>query len=205
MKKRLKVLFLFFGIILLCCAIMVGSAYLYLELSLKTAEADNSESNIPYAAPLPEGAGILLKLPDKSGYMLYLDFHTNSISVAQIESTETSTSNYFGYPVSYTVEADYFVIEGLIDRVGGLEILSDGEMLRHTGIQVLEKVHSTAENKKLKKELVLTFFKKIAETGFTKEDFVYIIKNSKTDLTVPDCFFWPPYLANMAKNTRFIN
>jgi len=184
---------------------MIGSAYLYLELSLKTAEADNPESNIPYVAPLPDSAGILLKLPDKSGYMLYLDFYGGCILAAQIENTDNSLSNYFGYPTSYTVEADYFVIEGLIDRIGGLEIYSDGEMLRHTGIQVIERVHSSTDSNELKKELVLNFFEKISETGFTKEDFVFLIENSQTDLTVPDCYFWPPYLTDISKNIRFIN
>lgn len=184
---------------------MIGSAYLYLELSLKTAEADNSESNVPYAAPLPDATGILLKLPDKSGYMFYFDFSGGCISVAQIENCEEPLSNYCGYPISFTIDADYFLLEGIIDRIGGLEIYSDGEMLRHTGIQVIEKVHSTVENSKLKRELIKTFFKKISETGITKSDFVYIIENSETDLTVPDCYFWPPYITEIAKNTRIIN
>ena len=33
----------------------------------------------------------------------------------------------------------------------------------------------------------------------------YIIENTKTDLTVPNCYYWPPYIKKIAKNVVFIN
>lgn len=204
-KKNLKIFFILISVILCCCTIMIGGAYFYLELSLNTADADTTESNIPYAAPLPDSAGILLTLPDNSGYMVYLDFYGEQVLIAAIENTNEPTTDYFGYPVSYTVKADYNLVEGLIDRLGGLEIYDNGETLRYTGIQVLEKVHSFTNNTDLKKMVVNIFFDRIAEVGFSKGDFVYIIENSDTDLTVPDCYYWPPYLTDIAGNARFIN
>jgi len=184
---------------------MIGGAYFYLEFSLNTADADNSESNIPYAAPLPDSTGVLLSLPDNTGYMFYIDFNGEQILTAVIDDTDNAISDYFGYPVSYSVKADYNLIEGLIDKLGGLELYDNGETLRYTGVQILNKLHSTPNNSDLKREIVKIFFNRIAEVGFSKDDLVYIIQNSDTNLTIPECYYWPPYIADISNNLRFIN
>ena len=196
---------IFTGVIALCCAIMLGSSYLYLEISLNSAETDANESNVPYASPLPDSAGILLSLPDESGYLIYLNFSTDSITVAKIEELQENAESYFGYPVNFTIVTDYNHLANLIDRLGGIELEDSGETFRYTGFQVLERIDSDYLNNDLKREVIRKFFEAVSLSGISKEDFIYIIENTETDITVPDCYYWPPYIAQMAENLQFIN
>ena len=204
-KKNLKFILIFSGIILLCCLVMIGSSYLYLEISLNYSETDTTESNIPYAEPLPESAGILLYLTEDEGYLIYLNFKDDNITIAKIEDTQEELKDYFGYEINYTITTDYIVLANFIDRLGGIELYDNGETLRYTGLQVLDKINLAKENDDLKREVIRRFFETVSTNGISKEDFVYIIENTETDLTVPNCYYWPPYISEIAKNTRFIN
>jgi len=204
-KRNLKFILIFSGIIVLCCLIMIGSSYLYLEISLNSAKTDTTESNIPYAEPLPESSGILLCLPDNSGYLIYLNFLDENITVSLIETLEDDKTDYFGYKVDYRVKSDYITLTNFIDRLGGIELYDNGETLRYTGLQVLEKINSVPEKSDLTHEIIRRFFQSVSTYGISKEDFIYIIENTETDLTVPDCYYWPPYVSKIAKNLHFIN
>ena len=204
-KKNLKAILIFTTIIMLCCIIMIGSSYLYLEISLNSAQTDTNESRIPYASPLPDDVGLLITLPSGSGYMIFLNFKGDSISIAQIDNIEKVEKEYYGYPVSFKIDADYDLLIGLIDRAGGIELYEGGETLRYTGYQIIDKIQTTSQNQELIREVFRRYFDKISEVGITKEDFLYIIEESETDLTVPDCYYWPPYIGEIAENLHFIN
>ena len=205
MKKAFKSFLIFTGVMLLCCAVMIGSSYLYLEISLKSSDADTAKSNIPYSAPLPDSSGLLLRLPDNSGYMIFLDFSSDSLTMAKIDEVKPEKQEYYGYPVSFTIDADYRALAGIIDRIGGIELHDNGKMLRYTGSQVIDKIHSTTQNSGLIKEVIEGFFQQLCTNGFSKEDFVYIIENTSTDITVPDIYYWPPYIADICENLQFVN
>jgi hypothetical protein len=184
---------------------MIGSSYLYLEISLNSAETDGTESDVPYAAPLPDSVGLLFVLPENTGYIFYLNFLESSISVVNIENVDGDKKEYYGYPVSYEFSVDYRFFANFIDRVGGVEIYDSGETLRYTGMQIIEKIQKSSQNGELKREVIRKFFYTVMQVGISKEDFVYIIENTRTNLTVPDCYYWPPYIAGIAKNIRFVN
>lgn len=204
-KKSLKLVLILCSVIVLCCLIMIGSSYLYLEISLNSAQTDTEENNIPYSKPLPDSSGILLVLPDNSGYLIYLNFTDENITISKIDEIKPEEQTYFGYTVDYKIEADYITLANLIDRLGGIELYDNGETLRYTGFQVLDKISRTTESEDLKREVIRRFFDTVANLGIAKEDFVYIIENTETDLTVPDCYYWPPYITDIAKNLQFIN
>lgn len=198
MKKQIKGILILVGIVTLCCLIMIGSSYLYLEFSLNSAEADGTDSSIPYAAPLPDSAGLLVTLPEGSEYLVYLNFSEDYISIAN-----TDNINKDEYDNFYKIEAEYRFFANMIDRLGGIELYDSGETLRYTGTQILEKIRESSNNKEFVKEVIRKFFYNVTQVGITKEDFVYLIENTKTDLTVPDCYYWPPYIGKIAKNIRF--
>ena len=205
MKKQIKTILILIGIVTLCCVIMIGSSYLYLEFSLKSAETDRSDDSIPYAAPLPDSAGLLVTLPDYTGYLCYLNFRDENICISKIENTSETQKSYNGYTVSYKIEADYRFIANMIDRLGGIELYDSGETLRYTGMQILNKVEKDPENTDYKKEIIRKFFDMVALNGMTRADFVYIIENTNTDITIPDCYYWPPYIKKIAKNLQFMD
>lgn len=184
---------------------MVVSSYLYLEISLNSAKADENESNIPYAEPLPDSTGLLFKLSNNSGYLIYLNFKEDAISIIRIEEIDEESQEYYGYPLSYEFAVDNNFFGNMIDRIGGIELYENGETLRYTGIQILEKIEDSNNNPELIKEILRKYFYEVSQIGFSKEDFVYIIDNCETELTLPDCYYWPPYISQISQNIRFVN
>ena len=205
MKKKtfgiFKGLFVCFG----CGVIFVLTGYLYLSANIGDIPAENKTESVPYAPSQPENAGVLLDIAG-SAVFFYLDFETERLPVMVIDQTaDLSQDSYYGYPSHYKITADYSFLAGLIDRIDGIELVIDGEKLRYTGVQTVDLIARTAETYELKKQVISAAFEKIAKTGFSKSDFVYIIENSETNLTVPDCYYWADYLPEMCGGGGVIN
>lgn len=184
---------------------MIGSSYLYLEFSLNSAKTDETESNIPYAEPLPDNTGLLFKLTNNSGYLIFLNFKDEFINIISISEIEEEKKEYYGYTVSYDFSINERFFANMIDRIGGIELYNGNETLRYTGIQIIEKIKENYENSEFIKEVLRKYFQQISQVGFSKEDFVYIIENCETNLKVPNCYYWPPYISKIAQNIRFVN
>lgn len=193
-------------IIFICTVVFSASAYAYLYTSLKSdgSKADTKNESIPYYS-LPYNCGIMFALPEGGGCLMYLDFENSNIQVYFTDLYTEGRIRYGDYSVDYTVELDYKTIAGIIDRVGGITMDIDGETLRFTGIQVLDIITETTESEDIKRKIVSQILLQISKNGFSKEDFVYIIENSGTDLLVPDCFYWQDYIAELCENAVILN
>ncbi len=178
-------------------------AYLYYNLNGQTAKADQKDYTVPYEN-LPDNAGIAFLLPDSSAVIAYLDFENRCINVINIEVYDITNNLYYGYTVDFTVETDYQLIGGIVDRVGGVNIQLNGEILRYTGVQVIDLI-SVNSDANIKPQLITQIFKQISENDFSKDDFIYIIENSKSNLTVVDCIYWLDYIGEMRGNINFVN
>ncbi len=192
-------------IVSLCTMIFCLSAYGYLKYKLQSNNntADAKDYTVPYEYK-PESKGILLTLPDSSALLLYFDFKSGSSYAVNIESPSLESTELYGYPVDFKMEADYDLIAGIIDRVGGIELTVDNETYRWTGIQI-KQLLAQSRTKISKKEIINTIFEAISKNGFTKSDFVYIIDNSNTNLTVPDCFYWDTQMREICSRLIFVN
>lgn len=204
-KKGFKAALIFLSVIILCIGIMVGSAYIYIESSIRTADAATSKSSEPYNEPLPSSVGILLKVEDSHGYLFYLNFLNDELLVACIDNPSEDTQEYYGYPISYRLSCSNEFVADFIDRLGGIDFYENGKNLRYTGYQIVDKIASLKDNNDLKREVLRRIFDKISDVGLTKDDFAFIISQTDTDLTIPDCYFWPPYFTKIAEKARFIN
>ncbi|MBQ3817178.1 MAG: hypothetical protein II802_02765, partial [Clostridia bacterium] len=121
------------------------------------------------------------------------------------QSTLESYEYCYGYKINYRVSSDISLLAGIIDLVDGIEIPIENEKLRYTGVQIADLVSTTVEKQVLKREITTALFDKISEVGLQKSDFVYIIENSETDLTVPQCYYWDEKIREMAQNTVILN
>ena len=92
---------------------------------------------------------------------------------------------------------------GIIDRIGGIDLTFEEETLRYTGSQVIECLLKDNTNK-VKRQIISQIFEKISKNDFSKDDFVYIIENSKTNLRLIDCIYWIGYLKDMSATVNFI-
>ena len=57
----------------------------------------------------------------------------------------------------------------------------------------------------IEKQIIKSIIETVAKNGFHKKDFLVIIENSETNLTVPNCYDWENYIGKLCKNTFFIN
>ena len=97
------------------------------------------------------------------------------------------------------------MVSVIVDRVGGIDVEIDGNKYAYTGVQVEELITTTVLEEDLKKQLILEIINQISKNGFSKEDFLCIIENSKTNLTLPDCYLWEDYIMDTCKTVRFVN
>ena len=67
---------------------------------------------------------------------------------------------------------------------------------------MLEYSYVSAENKRLITESIVNG---LAKTGITKEDLLYLIENTNTDLKLNVCYFWVGYIDELCKSPRFVN
>lgn len=182
-----------------------GAAYAYLNYNFnnQTAKADQKDYTVPYKN-LPDNSGIAFLLPDGNGVMAHLDFENSCINVVNIENYDRNNNMYYGYTVDYIIETDYQLIGGIVDRVGGVNVEINGETLRYTGVQIIDLI-SVNSDVNIKMQIITQIFKQISKNNFSTDDFVYIIENSKSNLSIIDCIYWLDYIDEMSRNINFVN
>ena len=158
-----------------------------------------------YTPPPPDNTPIMFLWEEGGGEIVYLDFEQNEIVVTILpQNCDENAALVYGYRDFEAIKANYLLIISLVDRLGGIEVEGSREALRLTGAQNASFV-GKSEDFTAKREVISAIFRKIAISGFSNNDFMFIINNSNTTLSFPDCYGWDERLAEMAKNTRIIN
>lgn len=197
LKKYFKTALILF----LAMSVFFGISYLYLykNMQYESKSAEKSEENIPYY-DTPQNCGVVFLLENSVNILIYLDFEKEISYI--IDMGGSVPKNDFGYTADYKIKLDYYTASSFIDRIGGIDIKTDGENLRYTGIQVCDCVREDASFLPL---VMKSVCEKISDVGISLEDLVFLIKNSDTDMTVPVCFYWPERLGSLFSNAIFVN
>lgn len=200
MKKYFKTAMAFF----LSAAMFFCCSYLYLNNSLKNErQADKKQQNIPYSET-PENCGLHFLLPAGRELLFFLDFEQEISYIIDINKNTTYKNDYAGYSADYNFTLDYSVLSDIFDRLGGLDLVIENEELRFTGIQVCDLMcKNTGDDLSLK--IVTAVCARLAENGFSGDDFVYLIENSDTDLKMPVCIYWEDRIKSIFSNAVFVN
>ena len=180
-----------------CLAIFIGAGYYYISSQIAPVEIENE--SVPYYRYIPENKGLLFKFGTRTVYT-YLDFTLSSVTV--IINPEDLTES--GYQSDYTINADYGLIADMVDYFEGISLDLEGEPLRYTGLQVVDLLSKDTGNE-LRQKIISSLFLKISQQGVGVDFFNSIITNSKTDLKLPDCYFWTDNMAEVSKNLIFLN
>ena len=191
--------------IIVCCAgvfFCLSYAYLHFNFNTSTTAADRKDETVPYRN-LPDNTGVAFLLPDDSAVLLYLDFENNCINAVNIEKYDPANDMYYGYTAEFTVQLDYTLIGEIVDRVGGVDLEQNGEVMRYTGVQIIDLLSTDLQNE-LKYQVISNIFNRISKNNFSKDDFLYIIENSNSTLTVVDCVYWLDYINEMFCNINFV-
>ncbi len=202
MVRKIKGYLSAFLICIICSVIFIGIGYLYISASIKQTEK-NAES-VPYYSREITNAGLLFQFAD-SKTLIYLDFGEKAVTFVDADNKEIKDNMCCGYPVDYIIGAEYDLLCGIIDRIGGIELTLDGKEHNYTGVQVKEILEKTAVTSELKKSIAKAIFDKISFCSLSRSDFAYMIENSSTNLTVPDIFSWDKYIKETCSKTYFVN
>ena len=197
MKRKTKIFLTSFTVSICSLLIFMAIGFLYLESINKTVE--NKTEKVPFYQ-VPENKGILLDI-DGIKTLFYMNFEKNNLSVIYPDMEE----EIYDYEIDYKIKSDYKIVEEIIDILGGIDLKISEETYNYTGAQVVDLISKTEDIEPLKKTVTEKVIEKIGERGMTLEEFVYIIENSETNLTIPDCYTWPEYMSEICKNVRFIN
>ena len=181
-------------VILICIIVFGGSAYLYLYNDETQQQSNASQSAVPYST-VPENAYILFYFP-ASTLLFDLNFEENALFITIDPPKKELPNEYF------SVTGDNSLIAGMIDRIGGIELMWNSELLRFTGYQLTDMLEQSKEQQNLSLRILEEYIKKLGEIGITRQDLVYLIENSNTDLRVPDCFYWHNYIDKLCKNYK---
>ncbi len=206
MKRKTKAFLTFVTTFITCTALFVTAAYLYLNrLTDFESEVTAPNSSIPYEKSKCENTCLLLTFPDGSATSLYLDFNSPSVSAAVYEEYTPQRESVLGFAPDFTLGFSSEALCGIIDRIGGIELTLNGSEQRYTGIQIDELAATAKITPELYREILKTVFKKFSAVGITSEDLVYLIENTSTNLTVPDCYYWQESLPQLFANTFIVN
>ena len=148
----------------------------------------------------PSSRGLLFLNEDGSGAFIFLDF--SSISTYLYVFPEKAEENAALLP--YVTDGIFYIksdfLPRLCDRLGGIEMRDEaGEKC----ICFSSSLMAFCE-KKLSYEDMLqlcdSFFEKIAKTGLSSEDFMFIIEETRSDISYSVCYDWIPHIKEMMCN-----
>lgn len=180
-----------------CLVLFIGLGYYYIDS--QNIKVQNEAESVPYYSQIPESKGVLLTFGTRSVYMFF-DFESSAVKVViNPENVED-----MGYTVDYTVEADYGLISDICDYFGGVNLTIDAETLRYTGGQVTDLLSYDISDE-LRVKSISAVFERIAEQGIGADFFNMIITESKTDMKMPDCYFWTDFMDDISKNVKFLS
>ena len=189
-------------------AVVITSALLaaaaFFVFNEKNESVSNDTPKVPYYEQNPpDNVGLLFRFGVKGSVFFDLDYHNSKISAILFNEKTTKQGVLdYGYTVDYVVDADYIFLADFIDRFGGLEFQNGDKLQRYTGVQITDML----ENDKLtEKQLISTILLKINSSGFSKNDLMFLIKNTHTDLSYPSGY---PLIANfhdLCLRINFVN
>ena len=202
MKNKHKTAIYFCVAVIICSACF--SAMIHFTVNKKQTQADSNVQSVPYYEEQPpDNAGLLFRFKDNGSVFLNFDFYEAKVSIIFFDGKITKqTVLDYGYTLTAAFDTDYIFLSEFIDRFGGLELQSGGQMLRYTGVQVVELLEKGEISKKAAMSAILG---KIAQNGFSKNDLTFIIKNTQTELSFPEGYPLIAPLPNTCRTLNFVN
>ena len=199
--KKGKIFIVFLSVLttLLGIIAIIGFLLIPAKIAPPSQSAQENLSGISYGEEI-DHACLLFCFEDGSGLFLSLDFSallTNAYLFSD-NAEEKAAALPFSLDYKITVKKDF--LPSLADRLGGVEITGEnGEKRRYFSPAVKEFCEKEL-NEENRQKLALSFFDKIAKTGLSSEDFMFIIEGGESSLSYSVCYDWIPYIKTMFSN-----
>lgn len=199
MKKKGKIFLKTVIICAWCFTILIGVGYYFVDREYVQTEI--KQRHIPFRRDAPESKGVLIDI-DKEQFYVYLDFSSDKILLSI--NPKQQDKLVYGYPVDYKMSTKRDFLIDLVDYLGGIEIELASEKLRYTGNQI-EEILEKNSDEPIKRTIAEAVCQKISEEGVSVSLFTKVLKYSKTDFKLVDCYSWIEYMDNICKNLQIID
>lgn len=205
MREKIKSFLITAGVMLGCIVLFFAVAVGVLTPHTDRTGGDNSESVPYYNTELPDSRGFLFNFYGGGAVFINFDFYSEKTAVIVFDdNAKESEILQYGYTADTVLQADYTFLAEFIDLYGGLELKVGEETGRYTGVQITDML-SRNTGKTLKKQIIGGVLDKILKNGFTKEQLLFIIENTETDLNYPDGYVLIDNLQYPLKNIYYVN
>lgn len=148
----------------------------------------------------PSSKGLLFKAEDGSGAFIFLNFSTISTYLYLFPENAEENASALPFITDYVFSIKDDFLPKLCDRLGGIEMTDEnGENC----ICFSSSLMAFCENKLNPDnmlQLCSSFFDKISKTGLSSEDFMFIIKETDSNLSYSVCYDWIPHIKEMFCN-----
>ena len=178
---------------------VIGILLLPAKIASPEEKVQENVSGIGYREEIPPAA-LLFCFPDTSGVFLSLDFSSLLTTVYLFEEDAEEKAAALPYFTDFTFNAGEEFLPLLADRLGGIEMTDETGEARVYFSAALSEFCEKELNEEQRQKLALSFFDKIAKTGLSSEDFMFIIENTENSLSYSRCYDWIPYIKTMFSN-----
>ena len=202
--NKAKILAIFLGVATLFSGILmlIGILLLPAEIAPPEQSVQENISGIGYSEEIPS-ATLLFLFDDSSGVLLHLDFNSFLTNCYIFDEKAEENADALPYDTLYTLTADKGFLPRLADRLGGLEIEEENGSKSLYFSPALTEFCEKGLNEEKRLALALSFFDKIAKTGLSSEDFMFIIEETENNLSYSVCYDWISHIKVMFSNIVF--
>ena len=186
-----------------CTGMMLLTAIFLVPAVIGTEESRAGEdvSGIEYGFA-PENQALLITDQSGKGALVYLDFENIVTHIYLFSKDAEKETVNLPYNVNYTLKISADFAPELCDRIGGIDIEEEGETARYFSASLTEYIEKEPSTEKMLK-ISRSFFEKIANTGLSSEDFMFIIEEADTSLPYSVCYGWIDRISEMFSNCIF--
>ena len=184
-----------------CTGLLTLAGILLLPAQISSPELSVHEnvSGVGYADH-PQNRGLFFTDSKGRGAFIYLNFSEIVTQVYFFEENANEEAQKLPYLKDYTFTIDDRFLPSLCDRLGGIEMTDEyGEKSLYFSASMAQFLEKSLNEEKIQK-ISLSFFEKIAKTGLSSEDFMFIIESAQTDLSYSVCYDWIPHIKEMFSN-----
>lgn len=204
MKKSLRTVSVVLFSLSVFCGLLTIIGILLLPAEIATPEkyAGENISGIPYS-DTPQNKGLLFTLPDSSGAFIYFDFDDILTHCYLFNENAAENAENLPYFIDYTFNITPEFLAALCDRLGGVVMTDKNGVSSLYFSASLTAFWQNVPTEEQRLQHCISFFDKIAKTGLSSEDFMFIIEETNTNLSYSVCYDWIPHIKEMFCNYVF--
>ena len=204
MKKSGKTLVSVLLALAICSGVALLCGILLLPASISGPDTLAGEhiSGVGYY-DFPKSRGLFFIDGRGGGAFVFLDFENITTSVYLFPEKATLEVLKLPFTTDFTFHITDVFLGRFCDRLGGIEMEGEnGGKRLYFSAALAEFCGQNPDTDKMQK-ISSAFFEKISKTGLSSEDFMFIIEETKSDLSYTVCYDWIGRLEEMLLNCVF--